>query len=421
LEERGKVGSVLNIDFSGGTAYGGQLTRPMSITELRERFDKADSSKLPGLSIEQIFLNSPEYTQGDKSKLFTIRTTNRTAEDVQAAVSELLGDDLKRTLLENYKVNPDNAKQVTLTFAEPVVAAEAGEKAEAEAGKTRTQPAFASRAQVSLILQRVLAREGFQSESQTFTLIGEGPEREGRFQTMKLELNQPLPAGKLEQVLKMAQADFAAKPQPERLEKFDAQLASDTQTRALYAIFASWGAIMLYLWVRFGNWTFGTAAVLCLMHDLFFTMGIIAACYYLHANVPWLATPLLIQDFKLDLPAVASLLTLIGFSVNDTIVVFDRIREVRGKNPALTPEMINDSINQTLSRTILTSLTAFLVVLVLYIFGGEGVHLFAFVMVVGVIIGTLSSIFVASPLLLLLGEGSRPTSVREAKAARSER
>jgi SecD/SecF fusion protein len=112
-----------------------------------------------------------------------------------------------------------------------------------------------------------------------------------------------------------------------------------------------------------------------------------------------------IQDFKIDLPAVAALLTLVGYSVSDTIVVFDRIREVRGKNPALTPEIINRSVNETLTRTILASTTVFLVVLVLYIWGGEGVKLFAFVMVVGVVVGTYSSIYIASPLLLIFGEG----------------
>ena len=181
-------------------------------------------------------------------------------------------------------------------------------------------------------------------------------------------------------------------------------------TAIIIAILLSWGAILVYLWFRFGNWTFGLAAVLCLIHDLFFTLGIIAACHYIHGTA--IGNALLIEDFKIDLPAVAALLTLVGYSVNDTIVVFDRIREVRGKNPALTPQMINDSVNQTLSRTLLTSLITWLVVLVLYIFGGEGVHLFAFVMVVGVIVGTYSSIYVASPLLLMFGEGA-PTRPRE--------
>src|SRR5205085_10617942 len=91
---------------------------------------------------------------------------------------------------------------------------------------------------------------------------------------------------------------------------------------------------------------------------------------------------------------------------SDTIVVFDRIREVRGKNPDLTPKMINDSVNQTLSRTVLASLSVWLVVFVLYVFGGPGVHLFGYVMVVGVIVGTYSSIYIASPLLLIFGEGA---------------
>jgi SecD/SecF fusion protein len=144
-------------------------------------------------------------------------------------------------------------------------------------------------------------------------------------------------------------------------------------------------------------------------------MGIIAFCHYIHEWMPGVATFLALQDFKINLPAVAALLTLVGYSVNDTIVVFDRIREVRGKNPELTPQIINDSVNQTLSRTILTAFSVFLVVIVLYIWGGEGLHLFAFVMVIGVIVGTYSSIYIASPLLLIFGEGRRPAGAREKK------
>src|SRR5262249_30293624 len=156
----------------------------------------------------------------------------------------------------------------------------------------------------------------------------------------------------------------------------------ETQLKATYAIVLSWGAILLYLWFRFGSWTFGAAAVVCLIHDLCFTLGCIAACHYIVEWVPGLATLLRLEDFKIDLQTVAALLTLVGSSVNDTIVVFDRIREVRGKNPLLTPQIINDSINQTLSRTILAATTVWLVVVVLYFFGGAGLHLFSFVMVI---------------------------------------
>jgi SecD/SecF fusion protein len=207
---------------------------------------------------------------------------------------------------------------------------------------------------------------------------------------------------------------YTKTPQPDSLENFDKSVAGNTQNRALLAIVLSWGAILLYLWFRFGSWTFGAAAVMCLIHDLFFTLGMIAGAHYLHLYVPWLANALLLQDFKIDFAAVAALLTLVGYSTNDTIVVFDRIREVRGKNPALTPQMINDSVNQTLSRTVLASLATWLVVVVLYFFGGEGVHLFSFVMVVGVIVGTYSSIYIASPLLLIFGEGvQKKAPVRE--------
>jgi SecD/SecF fusion protein len=99
---------------------------------------------------------------------------------------------------------------------------------------------------------------------------------------------------------------------------------------------------------------------------------------------------------------LAALLTIIGFSINDTIVVFDRIREVRGKSPDLTEEMINLSVNQTLSRTLLTSGTVFIASVILYFVGGPGIHGFAYTMVIGVIAGTYSSIYIAAPILLWL-------------------
>jgi SecD/SecF fusion protein len=261
--------------------------------------------------------------------------------------------------------------------------------------------------------------------------------RQGRFSRMVLTLGEAgqgdfkkdaIPATDFRDALAKVRKEFNNTPQPERLENFDSQLAADTQQKALYAILASWIVILIYLWFRFGSWTFGAATVICLMHDLFFTLGAIALCHFVYwipvigqpVNVFGLFTfSLGIQDFKIDLPSVAALLTLVGYSVSDTIVVFDRIREVRGKNPLLTYTMINDSVNQTLSRTILSSLTVFLVVGVLYVAGGEGVHLFAFIMVVGVVVGTYSSIYIASPLLIMFGEGTPRTERAKAAAAQA--
>jgi SecD/SecF fusion protein len=270
-----------------------------------------------------------------------------------------------------------------------------------------------SKSAIRTLLEREFqARMGDQyAAADVFDVVEEGAPDEGRYLQMRVRvlkdanpgIQNLVAAGQVKDVVEAVTKDFAERPQPERLETFDGTLASETRSRALYAILASWVAILLYLWFRFGSWTFGAAAVICLIHDLCFTLGAIALCHYLHDT--WFGTVFRLQDFKIDLPAVAALLTLVGYSVNDTIVVFDRIKEVRGKSAVLTAQTINDSVNQTLSRTILASLTVFLVVGVLYWFGGEGVHLFAFVMVIGVIVGTYSSIYIASPLLLIFGEG----------------
>ena len=161
---------------------------------------------------------------------------------------------------------------------------------------------------------------------------------------------------------------------------------------------ASWLCIIIYLWVRFQGVAFGVAAVVALIHDVLVMLGAVAVSIYI---APFLGF-LKVEPVKVNLPIVAAFLTIIGYSVNDTIVVFDRIREVRGKDPNLTRKMVNDSTNQTLSRTLLTSFTVFLVVVVLYFFGGEAVHGFAFSLIVGVATGTYSSIYVAAPILLWL-------------------
>jgi SecD/SecF fusion protein len=292
-------------------------------------------------------------------------------------------------------------------------------------------------AKVNLDFTGVNGKEDYASLSQIQTLLNEGFEMVGRSKVslerptdpkfhdkasgldsrLILQVREDMDGARLNEILETVQYKLERNPVPERLEHFDSQLAASIQQRAIIAIVASWIAILLYLWFRFGSWTFGAATVVCLIHDLFFTLGCVAVCHYIYHYTPWLAYPLGIQDFKIDLAAVAALLTLVGYSVNDTIVVFDRIREVRGKNPLLTFQMINDGVNQTLTRTLLASATVLVVVLVLYIWGGEGVKLFSFVMIVGVFVGTYSSIYIASPLLVMFGEGSVHPALQEKPAA----
>jgi len=358
-----------------------------------------------------------------KSRSFTIRTTEKEKEIVQVALDRLLREKNEKgelvPLLITAQAKPFTVEgsAVTLTFehADGTPFNKDGWKNEG------VSPAY-----FRDFLVRSLKTGTLREEADSVTVVGvpsadpdiaakEGQAQRyaalsvdfSRLNTVKTLLDTPgkqdEAKGFISENLTKAADAFKSRPVPERLETFDPSLAKDTRGKALMAILLSWAAILGFLWFRFGSWRHGLAAILCLIHDLCFTLGAIAVCHYLHDTM--VGRLLALKDFKIDLAAVAALLTLVGYSVNEIIVNFARLREVRGKSPVLTPQMINASVNQTLSRTILTSMTVALVSLVLYAFGGEGIHLFAFVMLTGVIISTYSSIYVASPLLLIFGEG----------------
>jgi SecD/SecF fusion protein len=206
-------------------------------------------------------------------------------------------------------------------------------------------------------------------------------------------------------------ASLKATPYFPASTQIGAAVAGGTRVQAIWAIVASWALMILYLWIRFQRVAFGLSAVIALVHDVLVMLGAIAISWWL-AKIPGVSQFLLIDQFKINLPIVAAFLTIVGYSVNDTIVIFDRIREVRGKDPNLTRKMVNDSTNQTLSRTLLTSFTVFLVVTVMYVFGGPALRGFSFALLIGVITGTYSSIYVAAPILLwLIGSpGAHPAA-----------
>ena len=165
-------------------------------------------------------------------------------------------------------------------------------------------------------------------------------------------------------------------------------------------------AILVYIWFRF-EWQFGLGAVTALVHDVLTTIGIFA-----------------LLDLEFNLSTVAAILTIAGYSINDTVVVYDRVRENLRKFKKLPlPDLLNDSINQTLSRTLMTSVTTLLALLSLYFLGGEVIRDFSFAMIWGVIIGTYSSISLAVPLLLHLnvrrGRGGEPKGREQAEEAAS--
>ena len=183
------------------------------------------------------------------------------------------------------------------------------------------------------------------------------------------------------------------------IETIGSAVAGETRNKAVLAILMSWVAMIFYLWFRFGESKFGLATVIALVHDVCFTLGAVGVADAL-SGTP-VGNFLGFSDIKVNLTMIAAFLTLMGYSANDTIVVFDRIREnMGGVRRRVDAALVDTSVNQTLSRTVLTSLTVLFVVLVLYIMGGPVIHGFAFVMTVGVIVGTYSSIFIASPVLI---------------------
>jgi SecD/SecF fusion protein len=206
----------------------------------------------------------------------------------------------------------------------------------------------------------------------------------------------------VERLLTSIKQNLEATPVFPASSNIGGKVAGSTRLSAVYALLASVILVAGYIWARFDRLVFGVAAVVALVHDVLISLGAVAVSYYIAEWLGPVAAALQIDPFKVDLTIVAALLTIVGYSLNDTIVVFDRIREVRGKSPNLTVDMLNLSINQTLSRTILTGLTTMFVLVILYFWGGQGIHGFAYCLLIGMVVGTFSSIYVASPVLLWL-------------------
>jgi SecD/SecF fusion protein len=183
----------------------------------------------------------------------------------------------------------------------------------------------------------------------------------------------------------------------EQISEFSSAVAQTFRANAIVAVFLSIAGILVYIWVRFGSLRYSAGAVLALAHDVSIGIGALALSQYIATTA--FGQNLLLLEFHIDLEVVAAVLTLIGYSLNDTIVILDRIRENRGKLQFPTAEIVNKSINQTFSRTVLTNLTMIISLMVLYIVGGPGIRAFAYVMLVGMIVGTYSSVAIAAPMV----------------------
>jgi SecD/SecF fusion protein len=175
-------------------------------------------------------------------------------------------------------------------------------------------------------------------------------------------------------------------------QKVGPTIATDIKRSAMLAVFFSLLVIFAYILLRFKKWQFGLGAVAALFHDVLLVLSLFSIFYGI---LPF--------SMEIDQAFIAAILTVVGYSINDTVVVFDRIREYQAEHKATKHSMkdvVNNALNSTLSRTIITGVTTFLVLFVLFIFGGETIKGFTFALLAGLVIGTYSSIFIATPVMM---------------------
>jgi len=234
------------------------------------------------------------------------------------------------------------------------------------------------KAPIEKIRQIVTSHKAY--EGATVTYFGSDDEIIIRTKTTNQSLGEDM--GDVMAKLLKGTGDFEIR----RVDIVGAKVGSELREKGLMALVLAIAGILIYVSFRF-EWRFALASVLALIHDVSISMGAVV-----------------LFGIEVNLDTLAALLTILGYSLNDTIIVFDRIREgINESKETALDKIIDESVTQTLSRTTLTSLTTFFVVLTLFLFGGEIIKGFSFTLLVGIIVGTYSSIFVASPLLMWLG------------------
>jgi len=346
-----KRGLAYGLDFRGGTAITVQFSKPPNLDTIRHELDRkgltgANLSSIGAPSLHQVLIGLD---------LKTTASTQALDEGKRAIVAALSG-----MSGQGQEGKPDFNNSSPQTVADHLLAAD----------------------------PLGLSSKGFDAASNSYRDLGSAivnfrnaPPRDGLISDFQ-ELS-PVPnvnAGVIATLRNdFSLSNFAIKDSA----IVGPKVGKDLRQQALYVTLAGLGAMLVYIWFRF-ELSYGVAAVVATFHDVTITLGFFS-----------------LLNKEITLTVIAALLTLVGYSMNDTIVVFDRIRENARLNKRENfVDLVNRSINQTLSRTILTSGLTFLAVLSLFLFGGEVIHGFSFTLVVGVIVGTYSSIFIASPIVV---------------------
>ncbi|HEX4054381.1 MAG TPA: protein translocase subunit SecD [Tepidisphaeraceae bacterium] len=419
-----RQGRMMDIEFATGTSLQFQLKHPMEQDDVRKLIE-AQSVKDPRA------LPSPSVVAVGTDQLhYQVVVPNDKRDQVRSAVLEAMNGKLRLQLPSDfggasaeYRDAADKEVfPITRTFSvdgytPPAAASHPGGVAIVlrnispplsveEIGKRLDNQRLSSSSNTTGSVQYVVQSPGDPAKPTSFAVVvGWNPSVSYDADAGKWmdELAQPLWG--------LVKDAVNHPPSFEQETNFDPQVAGEMQQDAFLALAFSVIAIMIYIWVRFGNLKYGTATVVALLHDTVFTLAALGFAHYISQY--WSHNFLQIEPFRINLTVVAGILTIMGYSMIDTIVVFDRIRENRGRYGHLDREVINDAINQTLSRTVLTCGTTIMTVSFMYFLGGAGIHGFTFVLLVGILVGTYSSVAIAAP-LLLWGREREPTGVMRA-------
>ena len=359
--------------FRGGAEVLVRLDRAVDLADMTDRLTEEGAA---GCVLEQA-----EDPSTDEAFVYVVRNTD-TAEDavrdLESAVRAVFGSRLMEGNIRRALTDDAGAERLV----------PAGFRATQDGGVLRATVALQERVTPAALRDVLDAKLGGPG---SVDVEGLDPGEDGRAARFNVVADTDPNKGPEDQVNQMKtalkDAEMATLEPFAKIDKIYPAVARELGTKAAVALGLALLAIVAYIWFRF-EFRFGLAAVTALVHDVAITLGMLALFQY-----------------EINLTVIAALLTIIGYSLNDTIVVFDRVRENRRTvRKTAFPDIVNLSINQTLSRTLLTSLTTFIAVLSLFLFGGSAIENFAFTLLVGVVVGTYSSIFIASPVLLMIGE-----------------
>jgi SecD/SecF fusion protein len=368
---------MFGLDFLGGYKAQVRLGRPATQGEVKAAVDRV----FPGAQVISVAGGGEELAAGT-SRQFVVKVKSSASRD-EAGESTSSSEDR----LERYEA-PMKQALAGLVLPDFVTEATLEENAEEATTKVSGVLNFEASADPAAIAPNLGLLSQLQTEPAGDTAVrfsgvmaGTGLDRQLVAQRLKLALDGKPGVPRISEPLQESTT-------------IGARVGAELRDSAFRAILVSFAAIVLYMRVRFREYRYGVAAVLALVHDVSIALGVVCVAHRLH-----------LLDVEIDLPMIAAFLTIVGYSINDTIVMFDRVRENLPRMPSrpLT-EVLDVSMNQVLSRSILTSLTVFLTLLVIFILnlGKQNVlEGFSFAMLIGVIVGSYSTIYVASPLLLL--------------------